>query len=311
MTAKLVSIFGLSLVTVAIATSIVQGVSQLTMNGQVVSSKVKLVDGQLMVPVRDIATFFGYDVRISGSTAQLSRNAPYDQGTSGLPQPLVSPTTAGTPQAPLPAPVPSTDTIAPAMPNLAQPMQGTTSAFQPANQGLFPNTPVASPTALTGTVGAPTGFGDFAYSVEKITDVGGKYRTVYDQRGETFSPFWKDDKLVAVTLLVTNTGKQAESPLLPGAFSVTVFDSQKVGYPANYFDVRQTSPMEDTNYGSPQWDIAPIQSDQGLLLAPGGSIRYAVVASVPKDMQVSQVLISLPAGSDSTKAGGALLTVSK
>ena len=304
-------------VTLAVAASAAQEVTELTNNGQVVSRHVTLVNGQLMVPIRDVATYFGYKLSVSNGTAQLRQNpSALDQGNSGLAQPLVPSPATGvpgnglTPVSPLTTSDGLTPPVSPMINGQTAPT-ALTGVGQYAQQGLFPTTQPTQPVTLTETLGSAAGFGGFDYKVDSIDEAGNRYKTVYDQRGETFHPSWRDDKLVVINMTVSNTGQQAAYPPLPGSYAATVFDDQKIGYPATYFDVRQAAQPDNNNYGS-QWDIAPIQTDQNLLLAPGGKIRYAMIASVPKDRTVTQVLFDLPGGnnsSDIATAGGAILTV--
>jgi hypothetical protein len=282
-----------------------QSVTELTDNGQVVSSHLTLLNGQLMVPVRDIATYLGYGLSISNGTAQLKHSTPApDLGTTGLPEPFVPPTLSTATPAP-----PAVTPPAPSPTTLGIPLaSGPTGANQ--NWGLFPTTPAAPPVTLSATLGNSAGFNGFDYKVDSVSDAGAHYKTVYDQRGIVYHPDWKDEKLVVINVTVSNTGQQPSTPPMPGSFGVTVFDDQKIGYPANDFDVRQTFQPNgnDTNY-----EIMPAAGDQNLLLAPGGMLHYALVASLPKDHRVTQVMFNLPAGTNSADASsgsGATLTVS-
>ncbi len=287
-----------------------RSVTQLTENGQVVSSHLVLMNGQLMVPVRDIATYFGYNLKVANGIAELSK--------PGLAQPIVSPGEPALPGATVPAPLTQTPVTPPSVtvPVPAQPgtypstvpstvIPGT--AVTTANVGLFPSFTAPPPLALSGAVGVPTSFNGFDYRVDSVVDAGPRYRTVFDQRHETLRAPWKTDKLVVATLTVTNRGQQAVYPPTPGSYGMTVFDDQKIGYPGIGVDRRQAG---DVNSVVDSNDIAPLASGSDLLLGPGGQMQYAIVASIPQDRQVAQIVLNLPAGTGASEAaGGATVTV--
>jgi hypothetical protein len=84
-----------------------------------------------------------------------------------------------------------------------------------------------------------------------------------------------------------------------------VFDETKVGYPITGVDVRQASGVQ-TNDSF----FAPMASSMGsVLIAPGGSVEYALIASIPKERKVSQVVLNLPASASETNTSGATVTI--
>jgi hypothetical protein len=292
-----------------------QSVTQLTANGQIVSGRLAQVHGQLMVPVSDVATYFGYSLKIVNGTAQLTRSDITGGGSAQAITPLPgSPIENGTNP-----PVPSSTSVTPpsvTAPMTAQPLPsipttpGTVipgTAVTTANAGLFPSiTTQTVPTALTADIGGSTNFNGFDYQVVSVTDAGQRYRTVFDQRHQTIRPSWKTDRLVAVNLAVTNRGTTAILPPTPAVFGVTVFDDEKIGYPVVAFDMRQ---MPEPSVSDDSYDLAPTPSPTDLLLGPGGTMRYAVIASIPQDRRVTQVQLSLPGGTTGQDAAGATVSV--
>jgi hypothetical protein len=292
----------------AVAAYAIQTSHQLTVDGTVVSNSVVFENGRYMVPVRDIAKYFGYKEDRNGGNPILTRTgAAQSLLGGGTTVPGATPTTAAPSAVPVP---PATQVPVPAseIPPLAttsgplNPATPTWSSLTPmipspgspvtaATANLFPSAP-AAPTAYTATVGQSTAINDFSYSVDSIQDVGNKYKLAYDQRGTTLHPTFKTDSLVVVNMTVTNTGSQPISPVVPGMADFTVFDSSKVGYPAGYVDIRQSTDLVNGG-GDSTYDIAPSVGGSDVVLAPGGKVRFAVIASIPAGKRVGMVTIHL------------------
>jgi len=138
-----------------------------------------------------------------------------------------------------------------------------------------------------------TSVGGFDYAVTGFRDVGTRYKQTYDQRGTTVHPLFGSDSLVLVNIAETNHGDRPVPAVLPDLDTITVFDRTGIGYVAAYMDVRQTPDVRDS---SDIWsrEFPGGGSDFNLMLAPGGTLRFAVLASVPKNDPVTSVVWSFP-----------------
>jgi hypothetical protein len=280
----------------AVAAYAVQASHQLTIDGSLVSTSVTFEHGRYLVPVDDIAKYLGDTEKTNGGNPILT----HQTANGAVVAPGATPTTtvdAGvklppTPQDPVPA------NVTPPVSTTPGPLNPGTSTFptiavpgtpiSTANSNLLPSAPVA-PTQLTSTIGQGTAVGGFTYTVDSIQDVGNKYKLEHDQHGATIHPTFKSDSLVVVNLSVTNSGTQPISPVVPGMADITVFDSEKLGYPAGYLDMRQSSELVEAG-GDSSYDIAP-GGGTGVVLAPGGTLHFAAVASVPSGSHVSFVTL--------------------
>ena len=55
--------------------------------------------------------------------------------------------------------------------------------------------------------------------------------------------------------------------------------------------------------------VAGVVGIGAVQLAPGGSVEYALVASIPKGRKATQVVLNLPASSVETATSGAIVTI--
>lgn len=245
---------------IALATAafaVTQTASQLLIDGQTASTNVQNVNGHLMVPVDDVARALGYSVQTANGTVNLTKIG------AGM--------TGGA----------AAQTLNPGA------LQGVpTSTLSPMG------TPVTTPPAnIDVNVGADANYGGFTYRVTSIKEAGGEYKQQYDQRGQRLRPRYGADKLVVVNMSVTNSGSTTTYPWTPSGDEAAVFDDQKVGYPLSGVDIMQTPDV--TTPGS--FDVLPTYGNRSVQLAPGGTLQFALVASLPKDRNVSQVVLNVPA----------------
>lgn len=250
--------FVVGAVAVAAAVWAVQDAPILVMEGKTVSSNLRQADGTLMVPVKDLATAFGYEVRESTGRVELVRNT----GTSGF-------SSSGM------AALPFTD---------------------------FAPKPKAD---LTARMGEDVAYGGFSHRLVSIMYPGREYRQEFDSRRQRFKAPYGEEQLVVLRMSVTNRSEKAAYAQTPSTFGVSVFDESKVGYPVTAIDARQATGVQ-TNDSY----FAPMASTMGsVLLAPGGSVEYALIASLPKASKASQVVLNLPSSASETSTSGATVTI--
>src|SRR5579862_4957215 len=191
-----------------------ESVTQLTANGRVVSNRLVMMNGQLMVPVRDVATFFGFQIAVADGVAQMTRPTGITYNQEGAAQPLVSGGETAVPGSTIPAPLvqvpvtppsatvpqatPPGTVIPPSATPQITPMPSVVIPGTPvttANQGLFATVNTQPPVELTAAMGDSTAFASFEYKVDSVFDAGPRYRGEFDQRRPTFNPTWKTDRL--------------------------------------------------------------------------------------------------------------------
>jgi hypothetical protein len=243
---------------VAAAVWAVQDAPILMVEGKTVSSNLRQADGTLMVPVKDLATAFGYEVKESTGRIELVRTA----GTAGF-------STSGM------AALPFSD-------------------FAPKPKATF-----------SAQTGEEVAYGGFSHRLIGITYPGREYRQEFDSRRQRFKAPYGEEQLVVLRMSVTNQSGKAAYAQTPSTFGVSVFDESKVGYPVTAIDARQATGVQ-TNDSY----LAPMASTMGsVLLAPGGSVEYALIASMPKTSKASQVVLNLPASSSDPTTSGAIVTL--
>jgi hypothetical protein len=167
--------------------------------------------------------------------------------------------------------------------------------------------PDPGPVKISASVGKTASVDGIDYTVTSIQLAGPKYKQMYDQRSSTIHARWKTDSLVVINMEETNRGSSPVAAMLPASSDITIFDSNKIGYHATYLDVRQPSDVagEDSNY-----DFTPSGGGSGLLLGPGGTIHFAVIASAPMGDQITTVMMNVPAHGGSMPSG-AVVTISR
>jgi|GEM_PF-3269614 len=247
-----------------------QNLSQVVIDGQSVSLNGRNIDGRLYIPVRDLADSLGYSVQSQGGRTELIRTP---TSTFVRANSLADGSSQGT-----------------AAQGLAIGSGATSPTIQTA-ASLTQTSSVPTPRAeLTGTMGSDASFEGFAHRVVSIEDAGREYPQQFDQRRQRLRAPFEGEKLVVIRMSVTNSGSDTVRAPIPSTFGATVFDDQKVGYPITAVDIRQPSDVvtSDTAYRSNLMAFSPP------LLAPGGSFEYAVVASVPADRSVNQVVFNVP-----------------
>jgi hypothetical protein len=271
----------------AVAAIAGQAVQKLVVDGTVISTNVTQVNGRYEVPLDDIAKYFGYAVGISGTEATLTRVA---TPTTATPTATTSTTTTDNNlQASQVA-----SSIATASPLTSQSM-----TVQP-----------KLPTNISVGMGKAASVNGFEYTVTAIKDSGASYKDVFDQRGRAFRPKWKTDSLVVIDIEVTNRGTNPRPALLPSEADITVFDGNKIGYLATAVDKRQTSDAVTTS--TDDYGTSSDGANSGLVLAPGGTIHFAAIASMPKGNQVANVTIKIPASAtDDSDTPRTIVTVSR
>ena len=268
----------LGLATAAVAWQ--QKINQLQQDGKTISTNIRLVDGTLMVPVKDVASYLGGTLNIQNGTATISTTK-----TTSNPGDVVAPNTLSSP---------------PGSANLGTLISGNTGT-------LFPDTKPPEPKELSVKIGEVADDDGFAFKVLGVDDLVKKrdYKTEYDPRGRKISPSLKTDRLIVVRMRIENRTDETRRPPLPFGSGVTLFDETNVGTPAIGYDARPVGLPDDT-YG---FDAT---SEFGYLdapvLAPKGAFEFAAVFSLSTDRSAKRVSVSLP--SPTTIGGGANVTVS-
>lgn len=250
--------FVVAAVAVVAAVWAVQDAPILVMEGKTVSSNLRQADGTLMVPVKDLATAFGYEVRESTGRIELVRTNPLGGFTSGG---------------------------AAAM---------TFSDFTPRPKAT-----------LNARTGEDATYGGFTHRLVSVAYPGREYRQEFDSRRQKLKAPYGEEQLVVLRMSVTNQGTQAAYAPTPTSFGASVFDESKVGYPITGVDVRQASgvQMNDSFYASSPASMGSV------LIAPGGSVEYALIASIPKASKVNQVVLNLPSSASEKSTSGATVTI--
>jgi hypothetical protein len=183
------------------ALAVHQGVLQLQHDGKTVSTNLRTVDGVLMVPVRDVASYLGGELTVQNDTATITGSKanvlgvapPYLSGntTTGAAEPLIS-----------------------TMPTRPAPIERTVGVGQDAdNDG-------------------------FVLRVLSFDEPKGSYRTEYDSRKKRIGPVLPEDRLVVVKMRLENRTSETRVPTLPSSQGLTLFDEKGVGVPIVAFDAR-------------------------------------------------------------------------
>jgi hypothetical protein len=188
------------------------------------------------------------------------------------------------------------------------PQQFVNNSTTPTPTSLTPISQAPMPTLVTVSVGQDASVSGYSYKVVGIRDVGREYKQTYDQRGNKIHPRFKTDTLVAVDIEETNGGTQPVTAFIPGPAAVSVVDSQKVGYQASYLDIRQAT---DLSSGDSSYDIEMPYENGTMTLLPGGTVRFAVVASVPANDPVTGAVLELRGYGSNVNPAGAIVTVNK
>ena len=252
-------------------------VVQLQQDGKTVSTNLRVVDGTLMVPVKDVAAYLGGDLKVENGTATIV--------SSSRPQPGGAPYQAGA-----------------ALPGFAY-----SGAAAPFGQGsLLPSFPPNAPPVpkeIVVKTGQDAVAGDFALRLVSVEDVAkGDYRTEFDGRRRKIASRNRDERLVVARLRMENVGETTRrAPALSGD-AVTLFDERGVGTPALAFDARSV----DT-YDQPLSDDLPAYiALEAPLLTPKGAFEFAAVFSLPKGRALKRLAVSLP-GTGAGDAGASVM----
>ena len=185
------------------ALAVHQGVLQLQHDGKTVSTNIRTVDGVLMVPVRDVASYLGGELTVQNDTATITSD--------------------------------KTNLLGVAPPYLSGAV--TTGAAQP----IVPTLPARpAPVERTVGVGQDADNDGFALRVLSFDEPKGSYRTEYDSRKKRIGPALPEDRLVVVKMRLENRTSETRVPTLPGSQSLTLFDEKGVGVPIAAFDARPT-----------------------------------------------------------------------
>jgi hypothetical protein len=304
----------------AVAALAVQASHQLIIDGNTVSSNVIQSGDQYLVPVDDIAKALGYRVTTSAGNVTLTKNQagsvnpmsnPYALGLGGNQTPQMTTGNLAIEGSPSQSPGESrAQTFGGASSALPTPaIPGT--PITTATLNLFPQSQ-PSPFQISSHVGTATTVNGLEYTVEGFKTAGAKYKLVYDQKATLIHPNFKSDTLEVVDMTVANGGSKPVRAATPGASDVTVFDTNKIGYPASFLDIRQSS---DAVGGDSSYDLESDSGTPNLILGPGGKLHFSVIASMPEGKTLSYVTISVhsgsPYGSSDTPANtaGTMITV--
>ncbi len=262
------------LTVVGLATAAVawqRSVNQLQQDGKTISTNLRVVDGSLMVPVKDVAAYLGGDLKVENGTATISTTRNPD-----LP--------SGAPAQPLPA--------------------GALGSFSGTTQPVFAEPKPVKPKEIAGTKGQDANVDGFAFRVVSVEEIAkGGYQTQLDPRHRKVSPVLSDDRLVVVRMRLENVSTETRRPALPGGGDLSLFDEKGVGVPVLAFDARPIG-NADLAFES---DNSVFDTIDAPLLAPKGAFEFSAVFGLPKSSVVKRLVIGLPAST--SDSGGANVTV--
>lgn len=257
---------------------------RLLIDGNDVSDNLVQRDGRYWVPVDDVARYFGYGVTIDQNGATLTRTGSSTTGNSQVPIPPTAPVgtiapATGNPNVPPPN-LGNGPTVAPAS---GVPPVGAPQVFSNTSMVYQPEVTVP-PTQIKVGLGQTASVNGFDYRVADIRPVGSRYKEQFDQRARTLHAKYRSDSLVVVDIDETNRGTEPVQAVVPDPSQVSVYGPDGVGYEASFIDVRQSPQAVDGSWGYEydmyrEFDL----SANAVSLAPGGTLRFAVVASVPSN----------------------------
>ena len=264
-----------------------RSVDQLQQDGKTISTSLRVVDGTLMVPAKDVAAYLGGKLSVKNGTATIS-----SPGTTDLP--------GGTPAQNLPGGVP-TQTMPSGLPGMG--------GFNTNTQPLFPEAKRPSPKEIVVKTNQDADDDGFVLRVLGVENVfKGSYRTQYDPNHRKLSPSQKGDRLVVVRMRLENRTTETRRPPLPTGLDVTLFDESGVGVAALAFDARPVG-NPDPDLGSYRDDFAnSYDALDAPVLAPKGAFEFAAVFSLPKSAILKRLSVALPPPTEST--GGTNVIVS-
>lgn len=250
-----------------------RSVNQLQQDGKTISTGLRVVDGTLMVPVKDVAAYLGGKLSVQNGTATIS-----SPGTTDLP--------GGTPAQNLPGGAP-TQTLPTGLPGM--------SGFNTNAQPPFPEAKRPLPKEIVVKKDQDADDDGFVLRVVGVEDASkGSYRTQYDPKHRRLSPRQKDDRLVVVRMRLENRTGETRRPPLPTGLDFVLFDEAGVGVPVLAFDARPAGNL-DLDLGFDRDDLAnSYEALDGPVLAPKGAFEFAVVFSLPKAALLKRLTVALP-----------------
>lgn len=229
-----------------------QRVDQLQHDGKTISTSLRVVDGTLMVPVKDVAAYLGGDLSVQNGTATVTTTRKADQpgGT-----PATNPTLSG-------------------------------GVYGGAATPTFAETRRPDPKEIVVKVGGEADNDGFVLKVVGVEDLAkGSYKTQYDPQGRRFSPVQKDDRIVVVKMRIENRTGETRRPPLPSSFDATLFDQSGVGTPVLAFDARPLGNPDFAEYSPLE---APLLTPSGAFefaavfsLPKGRALKRLAVALPP------------------------------
>jgi hypothetical protein len=172
-----------------------------------------------------------------------------------------------------------------------------------------PNLPQKNQTEIKVGLNEDASVGGFDYRVTSIKPVGGSYKDTFDQRGTQLHAKFKSDSLVVVTIQETNRGDKPMSAFIPDPGVISLYDANKVGYLASDIDVRQS-----TNTVKKSSDVGldlPDDTAATVMLGPGGTLEFAVIASVPGNDQIKSVVIQASGSNQNGSPASASVVVNR
>ena len=250
-----------------------QQVNQLQHDGKTVSTSLRVVDGTLMVSVKDVAAYLGGDLSVANGTATVTTTRKVDQA-------------GGTP----------------AFPSGAFPG----GIYTGSSASLFPEAKRPEPREVVILPGGEADNDGFTLKVVGVDDLDkGSYKTQYDPKERRIDPARKDDRLVVVRMQIVNNSGETRRPPLPSAFDATLFDRSGVGVPVLAFDARSIAYSEmDDDYQA----YRPLEAP---LLTPLGTFEFAAVFSLPKDRPLKRLAVALPPASADKGGTNVLVNLEK
>lgn len=309
MTKLTTTLFLCGISSVAAFAIVAQATRHLVIDGTNASDNVIQKDGRYWVPVDDMARYFGYSLTVDQNGATMTRVGSKTTGGGQTPVPQTAPVGTIVPGTADPNVQPPNlgngPTVAPAA---GVPMTGAAQQF--ANSTYTTQTQPAPPTQIKVGIGQDASVGGFDYRVDDIRPVGSRYKEQFDQRGRTVHPRFKSDSLVVLDIQETNRGTQPFTAYIPEPSQISVFGKDGVGYEASFADVRQSEDVVDGSWASDYDMYQEYNLTAGSIsLAPGGTLRFAVVASVPSNDPIESVSLSLNGTGSNGSPSDTIVTV--
>jgi|GEM_PF-5120560 len=292
----ILSIGGLALAASALA---VQASRQLVIDGKTVQSQIKQEDGHYWVALDDMAKYFGYAMTVTDSQVTLARQpvlnpsqqpnqAALNQAAQSSPgsAPVLGAMTSNSTTETTPTPNANNPAAAQLGTEPGAAQQFTTTTGTIVNRTDL--TTAVKPNLIAVPLGQVASVSGLDFKVTDVHEVGPSYKDRYDQRGTTLHARYKTDTLAIAEIEETNRGQTPVQAFMPQIANVTLFDSQQMGFSSTALDIRQTDDVIQNGTSDVEGEMqVPYESNPAITLGPGGTMRFAAIASVPKDVSIT------------------------